>query len=475
MPKIQQKKPSYFVITNWRDMRHPQAGGAEVVCEELATRISKADCEVVLLTSRVEGLPSREVSKGFTTIHGGGRYSVYAHALFWLLLHRKRIDAVIDSQNGIPFFTPLVLSRDCVVILLLHHIHQHQFKMYFSPAAAMVGRWLERVGSQWVYGERSVVTVSPSTRTGARRDLHLKGNLFVVPPGITQCDIDDPLRRKRSNHPSIVCVGRLVPHKRIDTIIKAMPRLTAQLPDIQLHIIGTGQDALALRHLVETLGMTENISIHEGFKNEERDEMLSTAWLTVNTSEGEGWGLSVIEANALGVPALAYRRPGLRDSIWHGVTGWLLEEDSCLEESILQALKELADMDYAQQIAEKTREWAGRFTWDNMAQQILKVVEAERDRLRLEHMDRRLRSDLAMVVDIAISDLPYLWAPAFRDTDRYHFGQEVLSIFFYGADSISITTALERLGLSHIKPIDIRIARTRDRLQQFSEVRKIND
>ena len=53
-------------------------------------------------------------------------------------------------------------------------------------------------------------------------------------------------------------------------------------------------------------------------------DLLSSAWLTVAPSLAEGWGLTVLEANTLGTPAVAYDVPGLRDSVRDGRTGWLV-------------------------------------------------------------------------------------------------------------------------------------------------------
>ena len=118
------------------------------------------------MTARIEGRARNESRKGFDIVRLGGRFGVYPLALMWLLLHRRSISGIIDSQNGIPFFTPLAVRRRTPVILLLHHIHQKQFALYFPPAAAAVGRWLESAGTRMVYGDRVVVAVSPSTRPG---------------------------------------------------------------------------------------------------------------------------------------------------------------------------------------------------------------------------------------------------------------------------------------------------------------------
>ena len=63
-----------------------------------------------------------------------------------MLAYRKYIRGVVDSQNGIPFFSPLVVRRRTPVLMLLHHVHTDQFGLYFPPLVARAGAWLERTG-----------------------------------------------------------------------------------------------------------------------------------------------------------------------------------------------------------------------------------------------------------------------------------------------------------------------------------------
>ena len=87
------------------------------------------------------------------------------------------------------------------------------------------------------------------------------------------------------------------------------------------------------------LGLGGSVIFHGSIPGPARDELLATAWMSVNASAAEGWGLSVVEANALGVPVLAVRRPGLQDSIQDGETGWLVEDESELAGAACRILR----------------------------------------------------------------------------------------------------------------------------------------
>ena len=363
-------------------------------------------------------------------------------------------------------------------MLLLHHVHQAQWGLYFSPVVAMLGRWLERVGCRVVYGRRAIAAVSPSTRQEARRQLHLRGPIHVVSPGLSTVSSATTRHRPRAEHECIVCVGRLVAHKRTQLVVEAMPRLVAAFPDIQLHIIGDGPDRGRLEGLVDTLAVGRHVSIHGPLPAADRDRLLRAAWLTVNASAGEGWGLSVLEANALGVPALAYRRPGLRDSIIDGETGWLIDDADSLAEAMAEALTQLRDPAFATAIGERAQRWATHFSWTEMADQMMGVLQAEEG--RLQHPDeRRLSTDLATVVHVPSAMLPAGWRPHFRVDDRWTMNAKGLSVLLPGADTQSTATALRRGGLPEAvirdPAVRVVVARPRDRISPLTELFDVLD
>ncbi len=401
----------------------------------------------MLLAAAVRGESRREQVDGFRIIRRGGRFTVYPWALLWICAHRKQIRGVIDSQNGIPFFTPLAVQRRTPVLMLLHHIHQDQFSLYFSPLMTRVGRWLEKRGSRLVYRHRSIVAVSPSTRAGARGRLGLKGDIVAVAPGCEPIVASLSGRRGRSEHERIVCVGRLVAHKRTALIVRAMPGLLTQFPQLELHLVGDGSERRALEELVDVLDLSDHVVVHGAIGDSERDQLLRTAWMSVNASEGEGWGLSVIEANSVGVPVLAYRRPGLRNSIRHGETGWLIDEDEDLEEAVARSLRTLADESEADSMGMRARQWASQFTWDAMAAQVIALLRAEEGRLAQFPNNRRITTDLATVARVPVGLLPAGLVPAFRGTDKSVMSGDDLVVLLRNTDTDTARTALRRAGV----------------------------
>ncbi|MCC3778439.1 glycosyltransferase [Streptomyces sp. UNOB3_S3] len=466
LPATQDWQGRHVVVCNWRDGRHPQAGGAELYCEEVARQLHDAGVRVTYLTSRPQGAARREDTGFGAVVRGGGRFTVYAFVLLWLLRHRRSIDAVIDSQNGIPFFTPLVLRRRTPVVLLIHHVHQGQFALWFPRPVAGLGRWLEGRGSGMVYGRRAVCAVSPSTRAEIRRGLAVRGPVHFAPAGL---DTPPPptAPRHRAPAPRVVCVGRLVTQKRVDRLVHAMPALRRELPGAELHIVGDGEAREGLTALVDELGVGHCVVLHGRVSQEERDALVDSAWITATTSLAEGWGLSVMEAAAAGVPALAYDVPGLRDTVRDGVTGWLLGPDDDLTSGLAKALRAVESPRDAARWDAECRAWAGRFSWTATTAHLLAVLTAEDGRLRGtgrgKAVERRTVTDACTLVSAPAELLERADLTALRTTDLIDLTGPRPGILLLGADERDAEAVLARIGVDPgDERVSVRLARHYD-------------
>jgi glycosyltransferase involved in cell wall biosynthesis len=351
------------VLVNWRDRAHPLAGGAEEYAHRIAGALRSAGAEVTFLAAQVPGHPSVSHEPGITLVRKGNRWTVYLWALLWLLLHRRSVDVVVDCQNGIPFFSPLVLPVRTAVVLVMHHVHDRQFFVHFPPWLAMIGKWLEGPAARRVYRRAVTVAVSPSTVQALRGRLGWHGPVFVIPNGMDRRTV--PVR-PRAEEPTLVCLGRLVVHKRVDELI----RVAAARPGLRLHVIGRGPEEAALR-----AAAGPGVTVH-GFLDEQRkSELLGESWLNVTLSDGEGWGLAVLEAAAHGVPTLCRNVDGLRDSVRHGETGWLIAPGETVGDGIDAALARLADNGFASGMAKSCQDWAARFDWARTGRRFVSLVD----------------------------------------------------------------------------------------------------
>jgi glycosyltransferase involved in cell wall biosynthesis len=452
-----------ILFLNWRCPRHPLAGGAEHYCWNIATRFAGAGAEVTLVTARPAGLARDERWAGVRIRRRGGTYTVYLWAALYLLFHGGDFSAVIDCQNGIPFFAPLfLLARRVTVVLVVHHVHQDQFALRFHRPLSTLGRVLEGPVSRRVYSGRPIVSVSPGTRAEVRRRLRLNGPIYIVPNGCQKAG-SHPLR-ERSWSPSVIYVGRLVAHKRLAILLQATAALRDRWSGLEVQVVGTGPDRGQLEQLSKRIGLERVVTFVGRVPDEERARLLARSWLLVTPSATEGWGLTVIEANAVGRPALAFRVPGLVDSIADGVNGWLLDDPAELATALDARLRQLADHRVASHVAVRCRQWAAHFTWDRSAERMADVVLSAgpvpaEGRRALPH---GRTSDVATVVVLENAGGLERLRPRLLPSDFWEIRGNTLRVLLQGHDETTAIAALEDLGLSG--RAQVRVARTADLL-----------
>lgn len=431
----------HIVFLNWRDLNHPEAGGAEIYCTALAENLVQRGARVTLVTARAPGQVPGETVRGVRLVRSGGRFTVYPAALSWLLRHRRGIDAVVDCQNGIPFFSPLVTGRRLPIVQVIHHVHQKQFPLYFSPRMARVGQLLESVGSRVVYRHRPMAVVSPSTRREVRTELGLTGPRFLVPNGVRLPALASP--RPRAATPTLVCVGRLVAHKRYHLLLDALAEVGREVPGLTVHMVGEGPAQAELQERSRSLpdGL---VRWHGRLPAADRDALISRAWLTVNPSHGEGWGLSVVEAASFGVPTLAFRVQGIQDAVLDGRTGWLVPDGQPLAGALDRAIRELRDEATAQRFADAARLWAAGFSWERSGDLLAEVIAAEVSHRRRGRAERRRQDD-----DLAVATLPPNRIPRVRRTDLvFSEADGNPAVLLYGASPVDVPQVLARSGVS---------------------------
>jgi glycosyltransferase involved in cell wall biosynthesis len=173
----------------------------------------------------------------------------------------------------------------------------------------------------------------------------------------------------RETRPTLVHFGRVRRYKGIDVVIRAFALARRSLADARLLIIGDGPELPRLRALVRRLGLADAVEFTGRMGAEAMVERLNRCHVFLNASPKEGWGLTVVEANACGVPVVGSDRPGLRDSIQDGVTGFLASADDPASFA-RRALDLLGDRALWERMGKAGMEWAGSLTWERTADEM---------------------------------------------------------------------------------------------------------
>jgi glycosyltransferase involved in cell wall biosynthesis len=362
-----------IAIVNWRDPWHPEAGGAETYAWEMAQGLLRRGAAVTFVTARADGQTPAEERDGVRIVRRGSRFSVYPLVLAWLLRRRRSFDAIVDCQNGIPFFTPWAVPRLVPVFCVVHHVHDAQFGLHFSPAMAAVGRVLEGPVARVVYRRHQAIAVSASTQRAMAERLSWKGPVTIIPNGLGSAAFEPPAADPIPAA-TMTWVGRVVAHKRVERVLDIAARLgpAGHVVDV----IGRGPCSAALAEGVAQLGLADVVRLRGYLPEEAKRAAVAASVLHLNTSIGEGWGLCVLEAAALGVPTVAYDVDGLRDAVRPGVTGWLAGPGERIEDVVERALKELDDPARRAEVSAACRSWAAQFDWDASAGQLADLIAA---------------------------------------------------------------------------------------------------
>lgn len=371
------------VVVNWRDLDHSLAGGSERYAWEFALALRDAGAHVEFVTARDAGQSRRDVRDGIAIHRGGGAFTFYLHAAWSLLRRRGSLDVVVDPECGIPTFSPLFVKRSTAVVLVVHHVHQEQFATYFPLPLARLGQWLERVAMPRVYRGRRTVVVSESTHVEMRRQLGWDGPVDIVENGASVPESDDEGFLDKDLDRMVV-LGRLVPHKRVDLVLRALHALREERPGLRLDVVGKGPELDRLRRIAADLDLADRVTFHGYVAEATKQQLLRRAALHVTASDIEGWGQVVIEAAGHGIPTVARDVPGLRDSIRDGETGFLVPDSADLDvvqqrltDAVRSALRELESPENLRLIHKASQAWAAGFSWRRMHREAVSLVDDE--------------------------------------------------------------------------------------------------
>jgi glycosyltransferase involved in cell wall biosynthesis len=157
---------------------------------------------------------------------------------------------------------------------------------------------------------------------------HGVNQVTVIPNGTDTPPLPELEAKPLTQPLQLIAVSRLAPNKRVDHAIELLRILVARSTPAQLTIVGTGESESGLRQSVQELQLQGQVTFTGKLSEQGKNNELKKAHFLVHTSVREGWGLNVIEANALGTPAIVYPVAGLVDSTVHDSTGIVTADET---------------------------------------------------------------------------------------------------------------------------------------------------
>lgn len=199
----------------------------------------------------------------------------------------------------------------------------------------------------------------------------------VIHNGIDPADFSEYRRKAFSTSPNLVTVGSITERKGQMNVIKALPGLLKHYPNIHYRMIGKPVITDELKKLAQDLSVEQHISFLGMLSNDDMKSILASSdiklMLSNHTSEGdfEGFGIGILEANAVGVPAIGSAKSGIADAIHHQSTGILVDQHN--QNEIAGAVIEILN-NYSQYSA-AAKYWALQHDWKQIILQYKAVIE----------------------------------------------------------------------------------------------------
>lgn len=238
-------------------------------------------------------------------------------------------------------------------------------------------RWLRWLVHRLLHRFNRIISVS--NYTALRVPDSVKSRVKIINNGFNVELFPSPKmgRSMRSRGLSLVTVGSVTERKGQINVIRALPLLRRKFGAVTYHMVGLPAIGEIVFKEALRLGVEREVHMHGVLQHQELLAILNRSdifiMLSENTPGGsiEGFGIAVIEANALGLPAIGSQGTGLEDSIKHGYSGLLV--DPHVPESICDAVETICSC--YEEFSINAIHHARQFTWDQVGRRYLREIE----------------------------------------------------------------------------------------------------
>jgi len=273
------------------------------------------------------------------------------------------VDVIVEDVNKCPLFCTH-WSASPVVTLVPHLFGVTAFRQELPPVASVV--WAAEKLMPAAYRNSPILVISESTADDLVRRGFRREQIEVSYPGIDHEFYTVDSSVQRFDKPTLVYAGRLQRYKSLDVVLRALALLKERGLEIRFHVAGQGEDRGRLEALTDSLGLRDLVSYLGYISEEDKRDLLRRAWANVYPSPKEGWGISNIEAAACGTPSLASDAPGLRESVVHDRSGYLIPHGN-VEEWAEAIARMCGNGELRERLGAGAVEHAARFTWEDTA------------------------------------------------------------------------------------------------------------
>ncbi|MBP9691324.1 glycosyltransferase family 4 protein [Candidatus Woesebacteria bacterium] len=348
----------------WKDITHPEAGGAEFLGDKIASELVKDGHEVIILTVKYPGSAHQELHNGYKILRVGNRYTVYWEAFRYYQRNLKGgADQIIEEINTIPFMTQWY-AKEKRTLLIYQLCREIWFYQLGFPLNIM-GYLIEPI-YLWFLRNNTVLTESESTKKDLQKYGFKKENISIFPVCIDIEPLKSIEEKKTYDQFTVLSLGAIRNMKRTLDQIKAFELAKKEIPELQMKIAGKpiGEYGQKVLEYVRNSPFKDDIEYLGRVSKEEKIELMRKSHVILVTSVKEGWGLIVTEAASQGTPAIVYDVDGLRDSVEEG-TGIVITSENKIQEMAQKVMELVQKQDMYLQFSKQTLESIKKYALSN--------------------------------------------------------------------------------------------------------------
>lgn len=250
------------------------------------------------------------------------------------------------------------------MVAVWHEVWGKEYWRQYLGKMGLIAYWIEKIS---VFLPDKIISVSEHTTRNLEKMLGRKQGITTIPNGLDFAGIKNVSpAEKRSD---LIFVGRLLSHKNVDVLLRAVSIVEETRPHISLVVIGDGPEKINLIDLAKRLKIEHNVSFLGFLENHnEVLALMCASRVFVSPSVREGFGITAIEANACGLPVITinHENNAARDLIVNNESGLLIDLDARqLAGAIDNLLNFRKESQYYKGYAEK-------FDWNNV---VFKIKE----------------------------------------------------------------------------------------------------
>lgn len=288
--------------------------------------------------------------------------------LFWSACNHSGLESLILVSGKFPLWFAGVFKA-------IHNRHRILGILHGSEVNPR--GYFKRLFTKWSLKKCDhLVAVSNFTRSIALQlcsDLKIE----VIPNGFEIEKLTVPVNGKVKGTPALVTVGSVSPRKGQHKVAEALLEIRKTYPNVHYHVVGIPVKPKLLQETINRHHLQNYVTIYGALPDENMVQILkgSDVFLMLSTEQKdgdvEGFGIAVLEANAVGLPVIGSLDCGLADSIADGQSGKLVKSSHPCE--VLSALQEI--LNNYQVYSKKAIQWSAQFHWEKIIQRYLDIIE----------------------------------------------------------------------------------------------------